>query len=80
MSWPTRPSAWSVSARRWSGRRGAVSQAVSGVDTPDRNAPYTLFCRSLVRHVLGQEGHRKIRELTREEFPQTFHAGWQELV
>ncbi len=57
---------------------GLRIQAVSGVDTPDRNAPYTLFCRSLVRHVLGQEGHRKIRELTREEFPQTFHADWQE--
>ena len=58
---------------------GRVSvEAVSGVDRPDSNAPYTLFLKDLIRRMQRSPDPRKIRAVAMDDLPQKFHSGWRE--
>lgn len=59
------------------GLRGyPVIKAVSGVDTPDRNSPFTTYCHALLRQLNSKES--KPKQITIEDAPPALVEGWQE--
>jgi hypothetical protein len=55
---------------------GPVVEAVSGVDRPNRDAPYIIWVKQLFKHLLKKE--KQVKAVTGEELPKALQKGWQE--
>lgn len=55
---------------------GPVVEAVSGVDRPNRNAPYMIWVKRLFEHLLRKE--KQVKAVTGEGLPKPLRNGWQE--
>jgi hypothetical protein len=53
-------------------------QAVSGVDKPEKNAPFIVYLHDLIEKTLSTSDSRKILSLKKEDIDKRFQDGWQE--
>ncbi|MCP3873606.1 MAG: HlyD family efflux transporter periplasmic adaptor subunit [Desulfobacteraceae bacterium] len=57
-----------------------VIKAVSGVDKPNRNAPYVIWLKKFFKHIFKKKGEeaRIIQEISGDQLPGRLKKGWQE--
>ena len=53
-------------------------EAVSGVDKPEKNAPFIVYLHDLIEKTLSTSDSRKILSLKKEDIDKRFQDGWQE--
>ncbi len=53
-------------------------EAVSGVDKPEKNAPFIVYLYDLIEKTLTTSDSRKIISLKKEDIDKRFQDGWQE--
>ncbi len=51
-------------------------KAVSGIDTPDKNAPYIIYTHALLKHL--NNNSNQVCQIVIEDLPDSFKDGWQE--
>ena len=54
--------------------------AVSGVDKPNPNAPYSIWLKKLFKYLLKSKENdaRMVQEISRDQIPKRLKKGWQE--
>lgn len=62
----------------WRGTGKVEVVAVSGVDKPDANAPFIIWLKGLIRHLVIQPEAGKETTLTVANIPEPLAAGWRE--
>ena len=60
-----------------SGRRDRIA-AISGVPSPDRNAPYVVWLRMALREFLRGKFPQPFRTLSLKDVPQSLQSSWRE--
>ena len=57
---------------------GSSIQAVSGLAAIDRNAPYIIWLKKVIKHLLKQPNANKAHTVSRDALPAALNDGWSE--
>ena len=62
-----------------SGPGGKITvDSVSGVDMPDANAPFIMYMRGLLKHLLRRTDNGDVHLLQEKDLDEKYRSGWQE--